>query len=245
MKYDRHEDGTLTRLVEGEVKTLVEFRADGQQRCKAWLREKDRQCGSFACKESDVCMSHGAAAIRLGPAHHNWKHGRYSKLVPNNLKEVYETSVTDPEILVQRDSIALCDARMGELLEQLSESPSPPWKEAGREVAKLRTALAKEDPKALHDVIDTLDEMIKAGSSTDRTWEKIFQAMKRRGDSVEQERRRLEAQKAYITGPQVVALATRMVDLASKYIDDRAHLALFIEEVKLLGNVTGTMPLEK
>ncbi len=244
MKYDRHEDGSITREVDGETKTLAEFRDDGKKRCLAWLREQDRQCNSFAARDLDVCMSHGAAAVKLGPSNHNWKHGRYSRVVPRNLKEKYEESVTDPDILVQRDSIALCDARIGELLEQIEDSPAPAWKDARRVLDKVRTALRKQDSESMAEHLETLDEMIASATSVDRTWEKIFQAMKRRGDSVEQERRRLEAMKSYITAPQVVALATRMVDLAARYIDDRNKLAKFVDEVKVIGSIEGAIGVQ-
>jgi hypothetical protein len=67
-------------------------------------------------------MHNGFAAI--GPAHHNFRHGRYSKLLKElkGLSAHYERALADPDLLKLDSEVAFTDARIGELLARLGKA---------------------------------------------------------------------------------------------------------------------------
>ncbi|NIV94971.1 hypothetical protein GWN42_19815, partial [candidate division KSB1 bacterium] len=90
----------------------------GAKRCHAWSRRQGRQCLRVAMKGSNMCYVHGGASP-VGMQASRYKHGRYSKYLPANLREKYEQMTRDPELLSLRNEIEMVSARIAELLETL------------------------------------------------------------------------------------------------------------------------------
>lgn len=73
-------------------------------------------CKSHAVLGRTRCRMHGGAVPR-GAALPQTIHGRYSKSLPTRLRERFDASERDPELLNLRQEIALIDSRTGQLLE--------------------------------------------------------------------------------------------------------------------------------
>lgn len=67
------------------------------------------------------CRNHGGASL-VGPASPSFKHGRYSVLLKDikGIGEHYTRALADPDLLNLADNIALVDARLTQLLEQVA-----------------------------------------------------------------------------------------------------------------------------
>jgi hypothetical protein len=103
------------------------------------------------------CRLHGGKTPG-GIASPNWKHGHYSKHVPNGLRRDYEQAVADPELLSIEDLVAAQRARLCEIFRTMSESV--------REGAD-----AKEDYRALWaDARELMQEITK---STACAWKRL------------------------------------------------------------------------
>lgn len=116
------------------------------RRCKAKNRRGER-CGRYASPGFQVCVNHGGHSL-VGEANPAFKHGRYSRLKPRGLKERFERLQQDPELMSLRSDITLVDARIEELLDQLTPGPepwtSPVWREIFGLLGERRLLVAQE-----------------------------------------------------------------------------------------------------
>jgi hypothetical protein len=83
-----------------------------------------------------VCRFHGGLTPR-GVASPHWRGQGYSKDLPTRLADRYRMAVEDPELLELRSSVALVDARIGEVLASLPEEPSEVDPDTWRELLVL------------------------------------------------------------------------------------------------------------
>lgn len=98
------------------------------RQCTAKSKRSGRQCRKPAMKGRTVCLAHGGRTPR-GVASPNFKTGRYSRSLPGHLVADYKGATHDPTLLSLRDDIALNEAMIATLLQQLDESPDNPAKD--------------------------------------------------------------------------------------------------------------------
>lgn len=65
--------------------------------CGAKLRNKEEYCRNKAIMVNGRCRNHGGLTPK-GIASPNYKHGRYSRHLPNHLRDQYYETHNDPEI---------------------------------------------------------------------------------------------------------------------------------------------------
>lgn len=93
------------------------------------------------------CRMHGGTQP-IGPASPNYKHGRYSKILPEALRAGYEAALADPKLLHLDEEIALIDARIGQ---RLSGNPSSEaWGDLGKLIDR-RQRLVESERKRLEE----------------------------------------------------------------------------------------------
>jgi hypothetical protein len=156
---------------------------------------------------------HGGKSLQ-GIAHPSWKHGRSSKLfktglfrgvVTGDVARHYETARANDALLDLRDHIALQDAEIFGLLEQLSAGCSVA---AWRRVDELITGI-HSDLKACGDGADCLaatkakmipllaeaENLTRAGAQLDGTWRTVERALlvRRKLTATEIQRQRVAA----------------------------------------------------
>jgi hypothetical protein len=111
---------------------------------------------SGAPRANRRCNLHGGNSLS-GPASATWKHGRYSNLRPTKLRETYERQRTDPDLISLREEIALTDARIALVLDQINDEDGRPslWRELRRTIDQGRR-LAETERKLLVSVHQSL-----------------------------------------------------------------------------------------
>lgn len=102
-----------------------------QRKCGA-KRTNGEICQSFAMANGR-CRVHGGATPK-GVASPNFRHGRYSKSMPEHLASRYAEALTDSRLLELRDEISLVDVRMADLLAKLDEEVKPDDSEVWKEI---------------------------------------------------------------------------------------------------------------
>jgi hypothetical protein len=114
----------------------------GQLRCGAKARHGN-PCRQFAMANGR-CKFHGGRAP-WGPANGNWKHGKYSKYMPRNIRQRVGHMLADPDVLSLKSEILLAHVRISELIERLGESSnSEVWREIGIATEQLRRLVETE-----------------------------------------------------------------------------------------------------
>lgn len=108
--------------------------------CTARSKRSKLQCQRDAVPGRTVCAMHGGHSL-IGPAHPNYKSGRYSKLLPGGLAMNYEKGRRDPELLALRDEIALTNARLIEAAKKAD------WQEADKLIEQRRKLVESEQKR--------------------------------------------------------------------------------------------------
>jgi len=192
---------------------------------KCGAKKKDGgQCGRLALKGSSRCALHGGKSLK-GIASPLFKHGRYSKYMPQRLMDRYLDALKDPELLAMRDDISLVDARMADLLQRVDTG------EAGKTWAELRGAykalisfMKANDGAGVKASLDDMSALIHKGYGDYVAWNEVMGAMEQRRKMVESERKRLLEMQQVITVEDTLGLMMRIIDAIKRNITDRETL---------------------
>lgn len=152
------------------------------------------------------CYMHGGATPK-GPASVHFKHGRYSKYFPNDLQARYEESLNDQALLELRDDIAVIEARLKQLLEQVNAGVgSHFWSDVSAEWKVLMRAIQARDANKQSTAISRLDTLITAAKADADVWDDIASTLDQKRRLVESETRRVIGARQVLAIEQVMAI---------------------------------------
>jgi len=195
---------------------------------------EDRHCHRTVKQEGLRCFLHGGKSVS-GIASPNYKHGRYSKVLPTGLAERYERSLDDDDILALRDEIALLDTRLADLVNSLDIGTSKDlWKGLRTSYNNLRTALGQQDPASANEAMRALGRAISAGTQERQTWDEVYTLLDARRKLVESEAKRLIQMQQVITAEQAMVLLSRVQQAIIENVTDKRALAAIAAEFREL-----------
>lgn len=207
--------------------------------CTATSKRTGNRCGAQAITGRDKCRFHGGKSLR-GPAHPNWKGGRYSKFVPERMRERYEASLNDPETLHLLEQLALLDARLNDVLVRVdSGESSRAWKAALDAMTKYEEAAALQDPDAQALAWRELKKAINAGRADWETWEDVRTLIRDRKAIAESERRRKVEEHQMIAVEQAQAIMLTLIEAVRRNVDDRRVIAEIVREFDRIAYFAG------
>lgn len=109
--------------------------------CGAKLRGKDATCRTTQLMGNGRCRLHGGKTP-AGIASPNYKHGRFSRVMPTHLADRFEDIKADPELISNRQSLALVNTLLEERLKSIYEGcPPDAWKLAKDILGQYKTEL--------------------------------------------------------------------------------------------------------
>lgn len=171
------------------------------------------------------CRLHGGATLQ-GIASPTFKGGRYSKYIPARLSERYHEAVADPELLAQREEIALLDGRLADLLTHVDSGEAKTlWEQARKATDKMLRAFESNDLGSMHVGILELDRLIGSGLADHEAWYEIHAVIDQRRKLAESERKRLIEMQQMVKADQAMALAGALLASVKANVTDRATLA--------------------
>ena len=146
-----------------------------------------------------------------------YKHGRYSAVLPEGMSRHFATALTDPELLSQRSEIAVVTSRIEQLLAdaQAGGGSIEAWRQldetyktashASREAAKAQSE-GRTDDAAAHQAefragLVRIGEIIRSGEHANNQISEAVRLFEPRRRLVESERRRV------IEGAQLIEIA--------------------------------------
>ncbi len=202
-------------------------------KCGAKLRNKPgRYCQTWAMANGR-CRLHGGALPAPGASHPNYKHGRYSKALPERMRESFEASQRDPDLLSRRRDIALLDARNDELLARAGDGEPvniwPKLKQA-REAFKAASRIQEREDRqaALAEAIEQMTTLIDIGTADYEIWDEVGTNLDRRNRLAEGDRKRLESLRAYLHIDQAMAMFDALAEAVRTHVsnvDERSAIA--------------------
>lgn len=171
-----------------------------------------------------------------GPAHPAYKHGRYSKYLPETLLPDFVAARKDKELLVLIDEIGLVDTRLSDLVRRLDKKESGAlWKMLGNAWKAYKGA--RNDDDAAHWLAE-VGRLIQQGVGDWAIWNDILGTIDQRRKLVESERKRMVELQQIITADQAVTLISTLVDSVRRNVKDPVALSNISRDIAAIAGAT-------
>lgn len=170
-----------------------------------------------------------------GPASANYKHGRYSKVLPGKLLDRYNDAQSDDTLLVLADEVRLLDARLQSVLSEVDAGSSAElWVKLKRAWAGMQKASVLGDEDALNQHQFELSQIIARGGQEYAAWSEVYKLLEQRRRLVESERKRMIEMQQMITSEQAMAMLAVITDTIRRHVDDKPTLAAIAADIRKL-----------
>lgn len=198
--------------------------------CTAKSKRSGERCKRAAAPGRKVCYVHGGKTPR-GPALPQFKTGRYSKYLPTGVLDSYHAALADEDLLATRDSIALAESRIVDLLKTLDVGAGKAlWEQARTSLAALQQAIRDSDGEKIIESLRQLDKIIGGGVTQAQAWNEIGDWMERARRLRETEQRRLVAMQQMITSEQAMVLVAALTMAVKNNVSDPVALRAITDE---------------
>lgn len=214
---------------------------DKHKVCGAQLRKKPGKfCQQYPLKGKKRCRIHGGKSLG-GVAAGKYKHGRYSRYLPTDLRKQYEESKHDPELVSHQPDLRLMDVHLQNLLTQLDSTKNIElFLKARKAWAVYEAAEKAEDDLAAVGALATVGQCFSEGIDSNSLWEEIQTTVDLRRKLCIAEARRIQASQTTMSSEQVMALIEFIVDVLRTSVN--AHVSRLIAS-KILQKVTNDIGL--
>lgn len=155
------------------------------RQCTATSKRSGERCKGRAVNGSEVCYMHGGKTPK-GAASPHFKTGKYSKALPQRMIAAYEAAASDPELLDLKQSVALIDARLLDLLSRVDSGESGVlWAETIKAFRALRKAYRGGDHIEVMKAFASMDTVIDSVMQDYAAWGEIKHLLDDRRKHVE------------------------------------------------------------
>ena len=233
--------------------------ADDRPRCNAWLK-RCRECNykfgadepkseDYPCPECGTLRGRCTRAVKQeglrcgqnhggrtpkGPASPNWKTGRYSKYLPTDLGERYAEFRSRSDLVSLRDELAMIDARLSELSEELAglrdSEGEEAWGRAKRLFGRLKTAIDNKDGATVIAAMEALDSVFEQGRSDARIWDEMLSLMDKRRRMAETESRIATRERLVISVEEFNVLVARTIGIIKRHVANQDAIRAISDE---------------
>jgi hypothetical protein len=148
------------------------------------------------CQQTIICQNgrcrmHGGTSLR-GLASPRYKHGRYSKYLPQRMLPRYLESRDDPDLLNLRWEVGLVDARIADLMARVDTGEAgATWARLDGLRQRFEQARAEGRTAAQAVAIQSMMDLVRDGVQDFAIWDDIVNLVERRRRLVESERKRM------------------------------------------------------
>lgn len=155
------------------------------RQCTATSKRSGERCKGRAVNGSEVCYMHGGKTPK-GAASPHFKTGKYSTALPQRMLAAYEAASSDPELLDLKQSVALIDARLLDLLSRVDSGESGVlWSETIKAFRVLRKAYRGGDHIEVMKAFAAMDVVIESVMQDYAAWSEIQRLLDDRRKHVE------------------------------------------------------------
>jgi hypothetical protein len=193
---------------------------EGLRVCGAKRAGKDSSCQSPLVMANGRCRIHGGATP-VGVMSANYKSGKYSKDAPTRLLAEYERAREDPQLLENREEIALMDARIQDLLLRVDTGESSvAWQRLGKALATFDAALKRSEGTEARAALNTISDILGHGAGDAHAWNEVNAQITLRLKLVESEQRRLVEESESITVEKMLLKIAHLTAAVKEQVKD-------------------------
>lgn len=201
----------------------------GQVICGAKRPNSEEKCGNFRIdKNNGRCRFHGGNSVR-GVNHPMFIHGSTSKYyLPEGTHELYLDSLNNKELVTLREEIALLDARIRQLTNELKTGASDDsWKTLDDLWDDFMYAVRSGDHAKQQTLLITLNDHIKNSVEERKSWMDIERLVEKRRKLVGTEATRMKEANQFLTAEQCIAMVSAVVvavkEAVHKYVEPKTQ----------------------
>ena len=157
---------------------------------------------------------------------------RYYKYLPARIADAYLRTLSDEDILSSRDSIALVDARVADLLKIVNSGESGKlWNILRETTFELKQAQLAGDKDGARGLLAKLLNLIEAGYNDYLAWREVFDLIESRRKLTESEQKRLISLQQVFTADQGIKLIRFILIIIRKHVKDPAILQAISDDI--------------
>jgi G:T/U-mismatch repair DNA glycosylase len=222
---------------------------------KLWRTDPPRYCRRPPLPGRTRCKTHGGTK-QHGASHPNFRGAGISRDLPIRLREEFEETLRDPELLSMREHAAALRMRVKQLARRLDTG------EEGGLWAALKTAFAefrranreameaaqRNDPDAaaakqaqMAAALGRVGNLIDRGASNELVWDQLGSAMKKEADVAAREWKRLAEMGKLLTAEQGMALITALAMSVQRHVRDQEARRCIADDMSRLVNLGRTI----
>jgi hypothetical protein len=147
------------------------------------------------------------------------KTGRYSKVLPLRLAAMYEEALAHPDLMSVRDDVAVCEARLAELLTRIDTGESAQrWRDLRQALTEMSDALAADDGPTMLRHCATLHLLVRQGGDEYQAWQEIQRLWDTRCKLTSTEQKTLVAAQQMISTQQLMVMMGVVTDAIKRAV---------------------------
>jgi len=191
--------------------------------CKAKSKQSGERCKRWAAIDREVCVIHGGKTLQ-GAASGTYQHGRYSKSLPTQLAARAEEARRNPRLLSLDDDIAVAEARLAQLFEQVETGEAGrPWRALQGEMEAFGVASRLGDAAALEGHFQAMRTLVEQEVARGAAWEEIGRVWERRCKLVQTQVKTLTSLQQMVTSQQMMlflgAIMSAVTEAVKKHVE--------------------------
>jgi len=170
----------------------------------------------------------------------SFKHGRYSKYLPDRIHERYVQALADKDLINLDDEIALVDARLTGQLDRLNNTGMNDggWSRARDLFQSFRLHTSRGRRVQAVDDLNALETILSLDSEDHIAWTVIGELIEQRRKLVETERKRLSDEDKAIAIDKLMILIAAIIDIIRRHVASKDVREAIANEVR--GLVAGS-----
>lgn len=228
-------------LASGDIAELPKIPADANH-CNGRNWQKTNYCKrppgwGTQHRGTGRCKAHGGNSLR-GIAHPGFKGRGYGKSLPSHIAVHYDEALRDENLLNLKSEIALCDARLGELTEQLGKGTGAQLaNRLTRKYNQVNGSAVSSNAKVrakFGQYLGELGDIIALISNNASIWDDMGVWIDRRQRLTEAEVRHMIHIRAMISAEEVMQLVGQLLRILRDRVYDRKVLAAIVDDIGLL-----------
>lgn len=184
------------------------------------------------------CKMHGGKQPR-GIDRGSFKHGRYSKSIPDRLVGRYEQALADEKRHDLRDEISLSEAKVDDLLSRMDSGESDgAWLHLRDLAQRLRRAGNEATRRSL---LAELLSVITVGADEALAWSDVDRWTARKQRLVESDMRVAQVKQQMVSAEEVMTLVAAILDAIRTHVEDQDTRAALARELRSIGDRGGVV----
>jgi hypothetical protein len=177
-------------------------------------------CARAPMKGRTRCRNHGGMSP-AGPAHYEFRHGRYSKYLRGDVLEATERHLNNADQLAQAERIALLEGMLvGALKDAMAGGGGEAWRHLNDKRLAFRRARSNGQAELALQFVDEMCEIIEGGHAALLARQEALDIVERLRKLTESERRRRVEDRTMVTAEEVAAVLGTMGALLYEHVRD-------------------------